>query len=199
MGKAAVDVVVLPDSVVAEWAIEANRRLVERFGDRIVLDGEKCLPHVSLAMGCVDEGAVREVEVVLQRLAREYRLGVLEVAGVVVSTNSIGEKVTLLEVERSEQLQRLHEAVMEELGRYFNGDATRAMMYAGHEVEESSLMWIRNYRAKSSFEHFFPHITIGYGEVEMGGFPMELRPSQLALCHLGNHCTCRKVLAAVEL
>ena len=36
--------------------------------------------------------------------------------------------------------------------------------------------------------------------LELDEFPFtaEFTASKLALCHLGNHCTCRKVLAAVE-
>jgi hypothetical protein len=74
-------------------------------------------------------------------------------------------------------------------------------------ASESTLAWIKNYPEKSSFEKFFPHITIGYGEINdysfgfpQGGVPpIEFAVSKLALCHLGNHCTCRKILASAEL
>jgi len=43
-----------------------------------------------------------------------------------------------------------------------------------------------------------PHISVGYGEITGLPSPIEFRATQLALCHLGNHCTCRKVLASAE-
>ena len=48
-------------------------------------------------------------------------------------------------------------------------------------------------------ENCLPHITIGYGELSHFLFPEEFTASKLALCHLGNHCTCRRVLASFAL
>jgi hypothetical protein len=70
------------------------------------------------------------------------------------------------------------------------------MIYGDQEVAESTLLWIKNYREKVSFENFFPHITIGYGQIESRVPQIIFAPSELALCHLGNHCTCRKVLVS---
>jgi len=88
---------------------------------------------------------------------------------------------------------------MEELGGYLGTEAKADMIYGDEEVVESTSLWIRNYREKSSFANFSPHITIGYGVIENGPFPVEFAASVLALCHLGNHCTCRKILASIEL
>jgi len=30
-------------------------------------------------------------------------------------------------------------------------------------------------------------------------FPIDFNVAELALCHLGNHCTCRRVLTSVPL
>jgi hypothetical protein len=72
------------------------------------------------------------------------------------------------------------------------------MVYGGRPVE-STLQWIRDYPENSSFENFFPHITIGYGQMENISSPIEFTASALALCHLGNHCTCRDVLISIDL
>jgi len=199
MGRMAVDVVLLPSEAMTDRAIEANAELVKRFGKKIVLNKENCLPHISLAMGCVDERDVGAITEVLEDIAKQNPLGDLRIVGVAVSTNSVGEKVSCFEVEKTEELQLLHEKVMGELAGYLSAEATADMVYGDEEVAESSLLWIRKYREKSSFGNFFPHITIGYGEIEDGPFPIEFAVSKLALCHLGNHCTCRKILASVKL
>ena len=77
--------------------------------------------------------------------------------------------------------------------------ATADMLINPDEVERSTLLWIKNYRDKSSFDNFLPHITIGYGEATDSGLPASFIASELAICHLGNHCTCRKVLWSVKL
>ena len=66
MGRIAVDVVLLPDETMTDKAIEMNAKLVKQFGSEIVLHKEKCLPHISLAMGCIDEEDITFIEKVLE-------------------------------------------------------------------------------------------------------------------------------------
>lgn len=198
MSKKAVDVVLLPDEVMAEKVIEANAKLVEKFGAEIVLDKEKCLPHISLAMGCIDESDIGEIEIVLRTIAQDFPQGPLRTAGIAVSTNTKGRKVSVLVVAKEKKLQSFHEEVMTELAEYMDSDVTESMIYPSGRIAGSSLLWIRNYRARSGFEKFLPHITLGYGELEDLSFPEQFTASKLALCHLGNHCTCREVLVSVE-
>jgi 2'-5' RNA ligase len=200
MSKKAVDVVLLPDEAMMGKAIEANTELVKKFGEEIVLNRKNCLPHISLAMGCVDEEDIISVGEILQTIAKGLSLGDLMVLGVQISRNAAGESVSAFEVEKTEELQSLHETIMEKLEPYLSNDVTSDMACADGEVEESTLLWIKNYRGKSSFNKFFPHITIGYGELSnFLSFPIKFAASKLALCYLGNHCTCRRVLASVEL
>jgi len=199
MGRRAVDIVLLPTEAMMDRAIEVNAELVKKFGKKIVLNKENCLPHISLAMGCVDEKDIADVEKVLKRIAEQYPMGDLSVVGVRVGTNLAGEKVSVFEVEKTKSLQSLHEEVMENLAPYFSYDVTSDMIYAGSEVEESTLLWIKNYPEKSSFSNFSPHITIGYGEMNNFSFPIKFGVSRLALCHLGNHCTCREIILSIKL
>jgi 2'-5' RNA ligase len=224
MGKKAVDVVLLPDEAMTEEAIQANAELVKKFGKKISLNKKNsfdlvrrcspqvgsissprvaqdgCLPHISLAMGCVDEEDIALVERILRSITKECSLSELTVLGVQISKNAAGEKVSAFEVEKTEELQLLHEMVSEKLAPYLSCDVTSDMVCAEGEVEESTLLWIKNYRGKSSFDKFFPHITIGYGELSnFLSFPIKFAASKLALCYLGEHCTCRGILVSIEL
>jgi len=197
MARKAVDVVLLPEETIADKAIKANAKLVENFGSEIVLNKEDCLPHISLAMGCVDERDIASVEKILRLVAKENALGNLTVSS--IQTTGIGSKaVSVFEIEKTRELQSLHETVTERLAPYLSYDIT-ADMIADVEVEQRTLQWISSFREKSSYENFSPHITIGYGEIENPSFPMNFTVSKLALCHLGNHCTCREILVSVEL
>jgi 2'-5' RNA ligase len=199
MSKKAVDVVLLPDEAMTEAAIEANAELVKKFGKKIVLNKENCLPHISLAMGCLDEKDITSVERILQSITKECSLGDLTVSSMRTTLNSSGEAVSVFVVEKTEELQLLHQKVMEKLAPYLSCDVTSDMVYGDEEVAETTLLWIKNYREQSSFDKFFPHITIGYGELSSFSSPMKFTVSRLALSHLGNHCTCRKILASIEL
>ncbi len=198
MGRKAVDVVLLPREAMMDRAIEANAELVERFGEKIVLNKEDCLPHISLAMGCVDESGITDIEKVLKTIAEQRSVGDLRVIGIRATADSRGEKVSVFEVEKTKELQLLHKEVMGKLTPYLGYDVTRDMI-AGAEADELTLLWIKNYREKSSFANFSPHITVGYGEIDNVSFPVKFAVSKLALCHLGNHCTCRKILVSIKL
>ena len=199
MGRIAVDVVLLPDETMADKAVEANAELVKRFGSEIVLHKENCLPHISLAMGSIDERDVASIEKVLTKVAERCAVGELKIIGIYTSTNARSETVSVFEVEKTRELQILHEKVMEKVKPYFSNVVTGDMIYGEEEVADTTLEWIKSYRENASFTKFFPHITIGYGNTEEQEFPIKFAVSKLALCHLGNHCTCRKVLSAIEL
>ncbi|HUW20350.1 MAG TPA: 2'-5' RNA ligase family protein [Sedimentisphaerales bacterium] len=199
MGKKAVDVVLLPDEAMTNKAIEANGELVRQCGEKIVLNKQTCLPHISLAMGCIDERDIPEIKKVVEQIAEKTSLSRLTVIGIRTSTSSVGEEISVFELQKTQELQALHEAIMERLAPYLSSDVTKEMLYNPAEVGQPTLSWIQNYRQNSGFENFFPHITIGYGRMENGPFPVQFTPSTLAVCHLGSHCTCRKVLARVDL
>ena len=199
MAQIAVDVVLIPSQEMMEKAIEANRELLKQYPNKIILDKDNCLPHISLAMGCINKKHIPDIEIILCKITQNYRIGPLHAAGIHIETNSAGEKVSVLQIKKTEQLQSLHEQVLQKLSAFFSYEVTANMMISDEVVSESTLLWIRNYPEKSSYENFFPHITLGYGEVEIGFLPTIFTVSKLALCHLGNHCTCRKVLAKAEL
>ena len=115
MAEIAVDVVLLPSEEMADKAIAANKELLKQCADKIVLDKEICLPHISLAMGCIDERDIADIEKVLQAIAKQSSLGQLSVIGIHTETNSAGEQVSVLQIEKTEALQSLHEEVMQKL------------------------------------------------------------------------------------
>ncbi len=199
MARIAADVVLLPDETMTDRAIEVNKQIVREYSAEITLNRENCLPHISLAMGCIEEHRIHAIHAVLTRLARENAVGELRATGIETPTNSRGEMTSLLEIERTAELQALHERVLDAMRPFFSHDVTDAVFYDA-DVAESTLDWVRNYPQKAGCENFRPHLTLGYGPAKPGfSFPVVFRPARLALCHLGNHATCRKVLAAVDL
>jgi 2'-5' RNA ligase len=199
MVKMAVDVVLLPSERMTNKVIQANCMLLNQCADQIILDKENCLPHVSLAMGCIDERDITDIEIILQTIAKNFPPGQLSIIGISTSTNSTGEKVSSFELKKTQRLQSLHEEVMRRTAPYFSYEVTAEMVLSPPTAGKSTLLWIKNYPEKSAFENFFPHITIGYGQIDDFSFPATFTASKLALCHLGNHCTCRRILAVAVL
>ncbi len=200
MARIAVDVVVLPEADVSERAIRANAALATAGQGEIVLGEGGGLPHVSLCMGCLDERDLTAVEVVVRAIAAGKRLTGLRITQTYVCKNAQGRAVSCYAVERTRELQTLHETVMRRLGPMLTYDVAAEMLSGGGRIAETTLEWIRTYPEQASFEKFLPHITLGYGAaVEDPGPPIASGPGRLAVCRLGNHCTCREVLVAVPL
>jgi 2'-5' RNA ligase len=199
MSKIAVDIVLLPSGEMMDWAIELNKELAGKAPDRIILNKQDSLPHISLAMGCIEADQVTQIGQILQKIAKKHSLGELAATGIQVERNSNGRNVSVLVVEKTRELQLLHEEVMKRMLDHFTYDVTADMVLSEGQVGSSCLLWIKGYRQHSSFERFFPHITIGFGQAEGGTFPMRFKVPQLALCRLGNNCTCKQILVAMPL
>ncbi len=199
MSSIAVDVVLLPELSVAQWAIQINHGLVRNHDSQIVLDAEHCLPHISLAMGCIESRDIEDITHILETLAQAHPLLQVQAAGIATSTNAKGRTVSSLGIAKTQSLQRFHEDIMHHMKPFFRYDVTEDMLYGEKPVADTTLAWIRDYPNKSGFSRFLPHITLGYGNVEECSYPQLIGISRLAVCHLGNHCTCRRILAQVRI
>jgi glycosyltransferase domain-containing protein len=205
--KIAVDVVLLPPDEIMDKAIEVNQALpkIFEFDKKIVLNKQNCLPHISLAMGCINKEDIPEIDTVLKDIAKKFSPITLTIPDIRAGTIQTGEKVSRFKIEKTTDLQSMHETVMNRLSQYFTFDVSLDMIYAlpNQQVEEVTTYWIKNYPKESSFERFCPHITIGIGEVEGEtcgmNFPIKFNAPKLALCHLGNYCTCREILLLHDL
>jgi len=194
MTRMAVDVALLPEADMAERAIAMNRSLVEKHGSDIVLDRAHCLPHVSLAMGCIQTDALQAIASDLQSAVREHPVKQLYVKHLDTQSHHGGSVVSSIELQAREDLQQLHVEVMRTLAPYFSCDVTESMFTGEHPIAPSTLNWVKNFPQQSSAENFLPHITLGYGPCAQVELPPAFAPEALAVCHLGNHCTCRKIL-----
>ena len=187
----------LPEETMMDYAITANAGLVKRFGGEIVLNKKDCLPHISLTMGCVNQDDVTKIGESLKPLAA-IAPRQLKLVDIQKTTSFSGKIVSVLRVERSNQLQNLHEKVCDAVKPFFTYDVTKEMIARG-QAGTSTLQWIKNYPVKSSYSNFYPHITIGYGDLPDRELPADFAVSRLAMCHLGNHCTCTKILWSVNI
>jgi 2'-5' RNA ligase len=198
MVKVAVDVVLLPSDDIMDVAIDANKRLQQHSTDKIVLNKVNCLPHISLAMGVINEDRIVEIGEVLRAIVHQIPLRVLIATGIHVQVISSGRTVSAFQIENTRQLQLIHEKVMQKLEPFFSYVVTEDMIHPPEVTDEATLQWIKNYPENSGFKKFFPHITIGFGRLYGLSFPIRFTVSKIAICHMGNHCTCRKILSSVE-
>jgi 2'-5' RNA ligase len=194
MSAIAVDVVLFPDQPMAGRTIGISRKLSRNNNDKIVLNDSSSLPHISLAMGAVDLSSIDEITTILSDIAAARQTLCLKIRAFCTNVISTGETISEFSIENAPDIQSLHETVMSRLRTFFSYNISADMLLSPPAIEDFSLFWIRNYPKNSSLKNFSPHITLGFGTLQNVQFPPSFHASTLALCHLGNYCTCRKVL-----
>lgn len=197
METIAIDAVLLPDAYTNGHAIGIATANGLRFSETIALNATDCLPHLSLAMGVMDRAALATAAAALHRIASAMKKPTLHTNGVRKTDLPAAGTVVDLPINPSPTLQRLHESVMRELEPLFSYTISKDAVAPPPPVNVFTLDWIARYRTHAGFERFDPHITLGFGELRLPVAPVTFEPARLALCHLGNWCTCRRILVSV--
>lgn len=199
MSKIAIDIVLLPSESMTEKAIEVNQKLLQRYCDKIILNKINCFPHTSLCMGVIDENNIPVISKIIEKLGKQFSVLNLTATDLQVETIPTGDKVADFKIQSTKELQLLHESTMKELSQFLTYNPAADMLFTPPAIEEVTFYWIKNYPNKSSFDKYRPHITLGFGEMTDIKLPIQFTSSKLALCQLGNYCTCRKILVSTEL
>jgi len=200
MAKIAIDVVLLPSEEMMDKVIEINKELLKNYENKIILDKQYCLPHISLCMGCIEEDKILEINNIIKEVLREFSQFKLQAFDIKVAVISTGEKVSGLRIKNQDELQKLHEIIMKRLWNYLSYNVEKLMLFNPNKVEEGSLYWIKNYAKNYNNPSLFhPHITVGFGETDKFQMPIAFTASKIALCQLGNNCTCKKVISSFDL
>jgi 2'-5' RNA ligase len=184
----ACDIVLLPPEEIMDEAIRVNREIIDRGDDDIILDKETCIPHITLAMGCVDSSKLTEVDGILGDIASNF-------PELRLRTVHSQDGPASMRIQKSRDIELLHEIVLIRLSPYLKNSPESHMLAEADEARfgDETMEYIRTFATKGSFENYNPHITVGHGKtsVELGEF--EFKADTLALCHLGDLCTCRKL------
>ena len=197
MKPLAVDIVLTPDALLFAQALSINAGLVKHHHSDIVLHATQCLPHISLAMGGIDQADIPAIKQTLHAIWRVHPLTeLLHTQALVHHTNARGQTISSIELVKQKNLLIVHEKVMECMGPYFRYSITADMFVGKGPIADSSLAWADTFKEKAAGEHFWPHITLGYGKASAVDIRQTFYADSLKLCHLGNHCTCQRVLAS---
>ena len=199
MKRFAVDVVLVPPNYVIDLAIEYNRILLKEHPTNIVLDKRKRLPHVSMMMGCLSGDKLQEAAMILPTIARKFNYLDLNVKDIRTVNTSSGSSVVSFDISPDQPIIALHEFIVSSFRPLLTNDATPIDLNDDPPIEVSSIDWINSYISNSSLANFWPHITLGFGDYSKDFEPFSFQADRLAICHLGNYCTCTKILAEVSL
>lgn len=193
--KIAVDVVLIPPDEILQLAIDINKTFPDTREENYVLDAKTCVPHITLLMGLITKEQVSEVGRKLGAIAEKFSALTLTITHIKNWTRPDGKILSSLEIEKTPELQKLHEVILEAMSSIFTYDGViRDMFYSSPPVYETPLSWVKGFVKTAVRENYQPHITLGVGEPKKKISPIQFCASTIALCHLGNHCTCREIL-----
>lgn len=193
MGKIAINVSLLLPKEVEDLCIEINKRC-ERVRP---LGKDDYRPHITLAMGIIDEKEIKSIQNYLQDLnVNSFNLTINRIK---YTKKPEGNK-SVLELINTPELQALHETILNKVKRYLRKGASLEMLYKGDEtgITENTKLWLDTFADKTAFENYQPHITLGCYNAETN-LPIKFKVGTIALCHAGNGVTCRKVLFETKL
>lgn len=199
MSKIAIDVVLLPSESMTKKTVEVNQKLLQQHPNKIIFNQKNCFPHVSLCMGVIDENDISAISKILAEIGKQFSVLNLTATDLLAETISTGDKVAYFQIHTTKELQMLHELIMKELSQFLTYNVSANMLFTPPAIEKATFYWIKNYPNKASFAKYKPHITLGFGETTGIKLPVQFTSSKLALCQLGNYCTCRKILISIKL
>lgn len=186
----AIDVALLLPDEASRLAIELNRRLDGGTPGGLTLDADH-LPHVTLAQLFVHDARLDDLLQRVDDAASRFAPLDLRVSGLDDHTDT-----AMLVFEEDAGLRALHVALMEAVRDLeVNGDEAAFLpVPGGLPARDRDVAWVTGYRAHSAYERYLPHVTVGHGSGAGPVAPFSFRTGHLAVCRLGRHCTCRRVL-----
>lgn len=198
--KIVVGVVLIPPDEIIQLAIDINKTFTETVAENFVLDFKTCIPHITLLMGLITREQLPEVERRLSVLADKFSALTLKITGLHISERSDNKVTSSFVIEKTVELQKIHEAVLAEMSSIFTYDNVRLeMFFSPPPVNKVPMFWVKGFAKTSVRENYSPHITLGKGRPKQEVGPLEFTASKLVLCHFGNYCTCRDVLWSTSL
>ena len=188
----ALDVAILPPPDIMSGAIACSAALPAEGSQGFRLDGEH-LPHITLTQQFVRH---EELDMVFSRV-EDVLEGRAPLRIRITGGGQSGHTLWLT-AERTPELLDLHQQLMDALRGLERPHGGKQAFYED-TGRVGDVLWVSSFRLESSFGAFTPHITLGHGARAPEVEPFAFDATTIAVCHLGRHCTCRKVLRSWEL
>jgi len=200
MTKIAVDVALLLPEEINKICININQKdNSDYYSD---LSKKNNHFHITLAMGVIDEEDIEKVNSMLGEISRKFSKINLRILRISYKLNNEGKKSYVFEIQLTDELKKLHAMVMKELLPIFSYEVGEEMFFldSDENFTKISKSWVEDYgKNHTGPENYHPHISLKCRRARYDKTPINFIASDIALCHLGNHCTCREILGSFKL
>lgn len=189
----AVDVVIVPPEEIKKEAIDLSIKLK---GRSFMLAEEDRVPHITLNMGYTGniEKTIKSVE---SAISGETPIDLIATG---IEAN---KGATSIKIAKNQGIRSIHYRIMDVADLQNGLKVPKAYFEGSLGIGDNTLEWIKSFNHAHARNNFKPHITIGDGSIDSQHvdieFPINFRAFNISLFHLGNHNTCRRLLASWEL
>lgn len=199
MEISAVDIVLLPDIDIHQKIVAIHKQLNTGENKQAIALGDVCLPHLSLAMGGLKAENQEPLFSIIEKISKSFRGIELHFDHISQHQNAKGESINSLEHQNNDTLRALHQDIISATANLL-GNKVVAKNFTGKEApNQDSINWVNEYFEKHSLQNFAPHITLGTGTFDGSFEEFKAVFKRLTVCHLGNYCTCQKILFETNL
>jgi hypothetical protein len=196
----AIDVLLQPDQAMVAQSNAINARLRQNYPDGYSLDATHA-PHVTLAQRFVHVKDLDAINATLSRIVASERLQEMQLKSKGLEYAIWGGvAVTAIAVQRTPELDSLHQHVLDALAAYSIGEGSAAA-FVGSDVNAETINYVEQFVPNASGDKFWPHVTAGVAsEGFVKGLKAEpfqsvsFKPVGLAVYQLGNFGTAAKKL-----
>lgn len=192
MSKLALDIVLLPPDEVMDVCIELSNKAFKRGEAKFKKSKTERIPHISVLMGCAESSDYKKIYLAVEKIAKNQKPLELEI----IKNNTYS-----LHTNRSAELKKLQKKLINNISKYFSQDCDFKSLLEdkNYIFDEKSRVWVNTYITDSAYEKYNPHITIHAQTTEKINLPTKFITNRLAVCHMGDRGTCRKILFEIKL
>ncbi|MBU0597739.1 2'-5' RNA ligase family protein [Patescibacteria group bacterium] len=185
----AVDIVLLPPKEIWEWAVQLSKEIGSNSERAEFLDNTH-LPHITLVQAYVKQDDSEKINHTIEEILKHFSTLSLIVEEIISEGSWVAFRIN-----KTEELMKLHINLVDAIQEYEQDLSRDAFILdSGEKVTDFAVNWVNNFRKNVSYNNFIPHITLGKNYEPEQMKPKNFTVDRLAVCHLGNHCTCRKIL-----
>jgi hypothetical protein len=196
----AIDVLLEPDQLMVGKAGKVNARLRENYAAGYELDATHA-PHVTVLQRFVKAKDLDAVTAAVTKVLTDERPAELSLkAKGIEYVMWGGVAVTVLLVERTPELMRLHQMIIDAVAPFSVNGGTQAA-FVGGDANAETIGWVETFVPNSAGEKYLPHVTVGVAPEafvkQLKAEPFEVftfKPDGVAVYQLGNFGTAAKKL-----
>jgi hypothetical protein len=196
----AIDILLEPDQAMIARARAVNARLRGNYPAGYELDATHA-PHVTLLQRFVRVKDLDAVTAAISKVVATERPAALQLNATGLDYVIWGGlAVTVLVVERTPELMRLHQKIIDAVTPFSVSGGTAAA-FVGAEANAETIGWVQTFIPKSSGANYIPHVTSGVApeafvkKLKAEPFaPFTFKPVGVAVYQLGNFGTAAKNL-----